>query len=102
MVKFWERYFRKEIEEMKYVPIEQLPELKKQLELNMQERFLKICLDALDTEITPQDNVPDYVACAEVISTLIKKVIPDFPIISSTKDLDASLGLSSYPPFIHF
>lgn len=57
----------------------------------LNEKFLKICLEALDTEVTPQDKVPDYVACAEVISTLIKKVLPDFPVISSTKDLDTKL-----------
>jgi hypothetical protein len=79
--------------EMKYIPLtdETIEELKKQLEPTMEEKFLKVCLDALDTEVTPQDNVPDYVACAEVVSTLIKRVFPDFPIIPSTKDLDFKL-----------
>lgn len=55
------------------------------------EKLLDIALEALDTEVTPNDNVPDEVACAEVISTLLNKLFPDFPILASTKDLDMKL-----------
>lgn len=58
-----------------------------------EEKFLKVCLDALDTDPTPKDEISDDVACAHTLSTLIKKVYPDFPILSSTKDLDAKLFL---------
>lgn len=51
------------------------------------EKLIRIAQDALDTEVTPKDETPDYVACAEVVSTLIKKVFPDFPVISSTAEL---------------
>ena len=78
---------------MRYTPIEEfdIELLKQQLAPTMQEKFIKICLDALDTEVTPKDGVPDYVACAEVMSTLLKKLFPDFPITTSTKDLDFKL-----------
>jgi hypothetical protein len=35
--------------------------------------------------------VPDDLACAETVSTLIKKALPDFPVIQSTKTLDMKL-----------
>lgn len=57
------------------------------------DKFLKICLDALDTDVTPKDEVPDDVACAETISVLLKKVFSDFQIFTSTKDLDFKLFL---------
>lgn len=76
---------------MKYVPLETLPELKKQLEPTMQEKFLKVCLNALDTDPSTPDGVRDEVGCADTVSTLLKKVFPDFPIIYSTKDLDWKL-----------
>jgi hypothetical protein len=78
----------KEIEYMPYVPIEQLPELIKDMN---QEKLLKVTLDALDTDVTPKDETPDGVACAEVVSTLIGKVLPDFKKTSSTVDLDMKL-----------
>jgi hypothetical protein len=73
---------KKEIEPPQPLPVK---------EPTMQEKFLKVCLDALDEEVTPKDEVPDNVACAQTLSTLLKKVLPDFPIIASTKDLDAKL-----------
>ena len=85
MARLLQVFFPPKIEEVEYIP---LPEIK--MKTNA-EKFIEVCLNALDTEVTPQDNIPDYVACAEVISTLIKKVFPDFPMISSTKDLDMKL-----------
>lgn len=52
-----------------------------------QEKLIKVAIDALDTDVTPQDNIPDEVACSEVVSTLINRVFPDFPILGSTADL---------------
>lgn len=80
-----------EKETMPYQPIEKLPELIKEFMQTNTEKFIKVCNDALDTEVTPKDEVPDNVACAQTISTLIKKVFPDFPIVYSTKDLDMKL-----------
>lgn len=55
------------------------------------EKLIKVSLDALDTDVTPKDEVADEVACAQVLSTLLKKVFPDFPILDSTKSLDMKL-----------
>ena len=78
---------------MEYVPLtpEIAEEIKKQLEPTMNDKFLKICLDALDTDPSTPDTVKDEVGCADTVSNLIKKVFPDFPIMVSTKDLDWKL-----------
>ncbi len=55
------------------------------------EKLLKIAQSSLDTDVTPNDDVPDDVACAEVLSTIIKKLYPDFKVFDSTKDLDMKL-----------
>lgn len=55
--------------------------------MTKEDLFLKVCLDALDTDPTPNDEVSDDVACAHTITTLLKKVFPDFPILPSTRDL---------------
>lgn len=41
----------------------------------------------LGKDITPQDKIPDEVACAENLCVLIQKLDPDFPIIPNTLDL---------------
>jgi len=57
-----------------------------------EEKFIKVCLNALDTDPTPRDEISDDVACAQVVCTLLKKVFPDFPILPSTRDLDNKLA----------
>lgn len=79
LVKIWQVFFPPKIEEVEFIPPKPMTN---------EEKFLKVCMDALDTDVTPKDNVPDYIACAETMSTLIKKILPDFPILASTKDLD--------------
>lgn len=82
-------YFPKnKIEEIEFISIPTPITIKP---MNNSDKLLKVCLDALDTDVTPQDIVKDDLACAEVMSTLIKKVLPDFPIIDSTKNLDMKL-----------
>ena len=76
---------------MPYQPLEKLPELVKEFMPTNNEKFLKICLDALDTDPSTPDGVKDEVGCAETLSVLIKKIFPDFPILVSTKDLDWKL-----------
>lgn len=51
------------------------------------ELLLSEAYKALGTDITPNDKIPDTVACAETLCTLIKKIVPNFPIISYTPDL---------------
>jgi hypothetical protein len=62
----------------------------KQGETN-REALIRVCKENLGRDITPLDNVPDSVACAESVSSIIKAVLPDFPIIPSTYDLDKYL-----------
>ena len=73
-----------------YVPIEVLNEYIEP-EPTMDEKFLKVCLNALDTDPSTPDGVKDELGCADTLSHLIKKVFPDFPILFSTKDLDFKL-----------
>jgi hypothetical protein len=81
---------------MKYTPIDQfdIELLKQQLESTMQEKFLKICLNALDTEVTPDNPVPNEFSCAWDVSVLINK-LPNFEFKkhASTKMLDSQLFL---------
>lgn len=51
------------------------------------EKFLKICLNALDTDVSPANQAPQELSCAEGLSSLIKKVFPDFPVVLSTIEL---------------
>ena len=79
--------FFKDILAVKKKDIKDTPlSLNTNMETN-EEKLLKVALEALDTEVTPKDEVPDEVACSEVLTTLIKKVFPDFPIIGSTAEL---------------
>ena len=90
-------FFPKEIKDNDasdmYVPLNEktAEEIKKQLEPTNMEKFLKICLDALDTDPSTPDVVKDELGCANTLSVLIKKLYPDFPIIVSTKELDWKL-----------
>lgn len=67
-----------------------LDQLKAQLvallaQLNFMKRdFLQICTDALGTDVTPDDLVPDVVACAITVSTLIRKMDSTFPLVAGT------------------
>ncbi len=50
----------------------------------MKKTFLEHCEDAIDKDITPDDLVPDPVACAITVSTLINKVDATFPKVAGT------------------
>jgi len=58
-----------------------------------EEKFLKVCLDALDTRVSPDNPVPDEVSCAWDVSILISKLVDfkDFKKQASTKKLDWQL-----------
>ena len=51
------------------------------------EKILAAAQDALGKDITPHDNVPDEVACAESLCKLIQTVDPTFPMLPYTLDL---------------
>lgn len=54
------------------------------LKTPMRKTFLEHCEDALDNDITPDDLVPDPVACAITVSTLINRVDATFPKVAGT------------------
>ena len=55
--------------------------------LLMRTTLLDVCTQAIGTDVTPQDKVADDVACAEVVTTLLKKIRPEMPIITGTYTL---------------
>jgi hypothetical protein len=52
--------------------------------LFMQRTLLSVCQDNLGKDVTPSDLVPDMVACADTVTTLIRIVDPSFPLVSGT------------------
>lgn len=54
------------------------------LKTPMQKTFIQHCEEALGTDITPDDLVPDTVACAITVSTLINRVDATFPKVAGT------------------
>lgn len=59
--------------------------------------FLDVCEDAIGSDASPADIVPDEVGCAETVSTLMKKVWTDTPIMTGTWTLWDYL--SKHPQF---
>jgi hypothetical protein len=52
--------------------------------LTMKNSLLQVCEQRLGTDVTPSDLVPDSVACADTVTTLIRLVDPSFPHVSGT------------------
>lgn len=65
-------------------------------EPTFKDKLMAAVKDSLGQEVTPKDDIPDEVACAEVVSSIIKKVDPDFPILPSTRDLDMKFYLDKH------
>lgn len=66
--------------------------LQKIVNLLMQkETLLDVCNRSLNTDVTPQDEVKDEVACASTVTTLLKKVYPEIPHITGTWTLNEFL-----------
>lgn len=76
---------------LKPAPKPEPPIIEPPKEMTNEEKFLKVCIDALDTDPTPQDEVPDEVSCANTFSTLLQSVFPNFKKYDSTKMLDGAL-----------
>jgi hypothetical protein len=58
-----------------------------QPEPSKREQLFAVAKKYLGTDNTPQDLVPDEVACAEHLCTIIRHIDPSFPIIPFTGDL---------------
>lgn len=52
-----------------------------------QEKLGRLAVEGLDTDVSPEDLAQDEVGCANSVSDLIKRVLPDFPIILGTSQL---------------
>lgn len=46
--------------------------------------LLQVCEEHLGIDVTPSDLIPDTVACADTITTLIRNVDKTFPLVSGT------------------
>jgi hypothetical protein len=46
--------------------------------------LLQVCQESVGVDVTPRDEVSDEVACAHVVTTLLKKIYPETPIITGT------------------
>lgn len=46
--------------------------------------LLDVCKKALGTDASPNDKAPDELGCAETVTTLLKKLYPETPIITGT------------------
>lgn len=55
--------------------------------MSNEEKLIKYTIDHLDEDVSPKDLAGDELGCAESLSNLIQKVLPDFPILLSTLDL---------------
>lgn len=55
--------------------------------LLMRKTLYDVCRDALGTDVTPLDAISDDVACAEVVTTLMKKAGVKIPVIPGTYTL---------------
>lgn len=51
----------------------------------------KLTLSLVGTDVTPLDEVPDTVACAVTVSTLIQRITGDFPVIAGTYTLNEKM-----------
>lgn len=50
-------------------------------------KIFNVAFQLVGQDVTPRDVVPDVVACAETVSTIINKVLNDFPVIPGTYTL---------------
>lgn len=62
--------------------------------LMQRKTLLQVCEMNIGHDVTPADNTPDEVACAEVATTLLRAVYPEVPKEVSTIKLDAWLASS--------
>jgi hypothetical protein len=55
--------------------------------LTQKKTLLDVCKEHLGKDASPNDLAPDELACAETVTTLLRKVYPDTPIITGTYTL---------------
>lgn len=55
-----------------------------QLHISMQKDLVDVALAHIGKDASPNDLAPDELGCAETVTTLLKKVYPETPILVST------------------
>lgn len=65
--------------------------LSKILKMFMPKTLMEIAEENIGKDVTPKDEVPDEVACAETVSTILRMKYSDFPMIVSTSTMDKAL-----------
>lgn len=57
--------------------------------MNTQEKIYLRARSLVGTDASPRNNAPNELACAESVSSIIHFVVPGFPVVLSTSDLNA-------------
>jgi hypothetical protein len=73
--------------------LEQVVQLLQRLRLMKTNTLYQAAIASLGTDASPRDLAPDVVGCAETVSELIRKVIPDFPRYTGTATLQEKLAV---------
>lgn len=55
------------------------------------QKLYLIAVSCMGIDASPNDLAPDELACAETVSTIVKKIVPDFPIVLNTIELSKVL-----------
>lgn len=61
---------------------------------NSMTNLADICRVFIGTDVSPKDVVPDSFGCAESISTIIKGILPEFPLVTGTWSLLDAIQMS--------
>lgn len=89
LARLWALFFPKEIEEIEFIPLEPKPiETMPEPEENKNSKLVRIAdaLTLLNIDVTPEDKIPDEVACVEALCEVMNKVCY-FPRLTYTPDL---------------
>src|SRR5690348_9119834 len=55
------------------------------------ERLYELAVSAIGSDPTPNDEQPDEFACVHSLTTIVRKLLPDFQIMTYTPTLTSSL-----------
>lgn len=66
------------------------------------QKLYEAAVALLGTDASPADEAPDELGCAETVSTILRKVLPDFPVTVSTYTLNEILKHHSLFKEVHY
>lgn len=64
----------------------------KEIKKSPTEQLIFEAFESLGIDISPEDLIPDEVSCALNVSTLLKRIFPDFKLHTSTEELCRALN----------